>query len=382
MKRIYGTGLFLMVGVIVWSVSGHAAQWSAARRPGGSSPVTRQGTETVICTVTGETVIRGAAAAPQRPFLCRSASEIYRPRVARTQAPPPVPAAETAPVTEEKILVIETEETAVSEPSPAAIPSLPPAAPPMVKASPPPTPSTPSAPGQAKAAASYGKVPPYFIRNDGQLDPAVKYYVKGPRGTVYLTDTEIVFDFLQENPSEEQEGGGEENEPPRPGHDQEENRSFTRLVFRQQFVEPNPAVRLEEAKELPGKINYFIGSKENWRSNIPTMEEVVYHDLYQGIDMKCSFEGANIRQIYTVRPGVDPSRISYRYIGVDGLEIKPEGDLIVLTPFGGFVTRAPKAFQEIDGRRVEREAAFKLLDDDTVAIAVGDYDPQFTLVIE
>jgi len=235
-------------------------------------------------------------------------------------------------------------------------------------------------PPAKQAASSYGKVPPYFIRNDGQLDQAVRYYVKGPRGTVYLTNTEVVFDFLQENPAEE--GEEEEEEPGRGGPEREEKKTFTRLVFRQQFKDSNPEVKVDGEKELPGKINYFVGGKENWHSNIPTVEEVIYHDLYPGINLNCFFEGANIRYRYTVKPGANPLSLVFQYVGIDGLEIKPSGDLIVLTPFGGFVTPAPTITQEVDGKEKAVEGEFNILDDTTVTYKIGPYDKQSPLIIK
>jgi hypothetical protein len=251
-----------------------------------------------------------------------------------------------------------------------------------------PAPSSPAPPEPPekkpaqKPASSYGKVPPYFIQNDGQLDQAVRYYVKGPRGTVYLTATEIVFDFLQENPPEEGEDEESEEEPVRPGPEREEKKTFTRLVFRRQFKDPNQEVKVDGKKELPGKINYFIGGKSNWHSNIPTVEEVVYHDLYPGIDLNCYFEGANIRYRYTVKPGADPARLVFQHVGVDGLELKPSGELIVLTPFGGFVTPVPRITQEIGGEEKEIDGEFTIQDDMTVTYEIGPYDKQLPLIIE
>ncbi|MDP8235224.1 MAG: hypothetical protein P9M08_02465, partial [Candidatus Erginobacter occultus] len=238
-----------------------------------------------------------------------------------------------------------------------------------------------SAPPAPKAASAYGKVPPYFIRNDGQLDPAVRYYVKGPRGTVYLTNTEVVFDFLQENPAEEGEEEGEE-EPGRAGPEREEQKTFTRLVFRQQFQDSNPEVKVDGKKELPGKINYFVGGQDNWHSNIPTVEEVVYHDLYFGINLNCFFEGANIRYRYTVKPGADPGQLVWQYVGIDGLEINPSGDLVVLTSFGGFITPAPRITQEIDGKEQKIEGRFIIENETTATYEIGPYDNRYQLTIE
>jgi len=72
----------------------------------------------------------------------------------------------------------------------------------------------------------------------------------------------------------------------------------------------------------------------------------------------------------------------FQYVGIDGLELKESGDLAVLTPFGGFVTRVPRFYQEIDGKRVDREGSFKLLDETTVTYDIGSYDKQYPLTIE
>lgn len=242
---------------------------------------------------------------------------------------------------------------------------------PAADASPPastPIPAEPEPP-----AAQYGRVPPHFIRNDGQLAEEVGYYLKGPRGTVYLTADEVVFDFLS--------GQAEPPDPSSPPGEEEET-TVSRLVFRLRFSDPDPGAALEGEKELPGKINYFIGDRENWRTSIPTYREVVYRGLYPGIDLACRLEGANIRYRWTVSPGADPGRIKFSYSGVDGLEINPDGDLIVLTPFGGFRTPAPRLRQEIDGPPEEIDGAFVIRDDLSVTLKIAPHDRAFPLVID
>ena len=40
---------------------------------------------------------------------------------------------------------------------------------------------------EARVNDAYGKLPLYFIKNDGQLDKKVDYYVKGAGYTIYFT---------------------------------------------------------------------------------------------------------------------------------------------------------------------------------------------------
>ena len=367
-----------MAGLISMAGNCLSGQWSAARRPRSSTSGSAGTTSTSISKTGSE------FATPTRSFRCRPVSGIHRPR-GRSIAKEPVTS------TTKKAKITPVKPAPVKPAESRELPPPPPLEPPATAVSKP-APDTPGtsdpgdipaapAPPDQKSASSYGKVPPYFIRNDGQLDQAVRYYVKGPRGTVYLTNTEVVFDFLQENPPEEGDEE-EEEEPGRPGPDREEKKTFTRLVFRQQFKDSNPEVKVDGKKELPGKINYFVGGKSNWHSNIPTVEEVFYHDLYPGIDLKCFFEGANIRYRYTVKQGADPGLMVFQYVGTDGLEIKPSGDLIVLTPFGGFITPAPRITQEIEGEEKVIEGEFIIADDTTVTYQIGTYDKQSPLIIK
>jgi hypothetical protein len=234
-----------------------------------------------------------------------------------------------------------------------------------------------------QAAASYGKIPPYFIENRGQqnMPDTVRYYTKGSRGTVYLATTEAVFDFLQEKPAEES-AEEEDREKRQRGPEREEKKVYDRLVFRLKFKGANPEVAVSGEKELPGKINYFIGSQSNWRSNIPTFEEVVYRNLYDGIDLKFNFAGANLESTFTVQPGADPEKIILSYEGIDELKLKPEGDLVAITTFGGFVEKAPRIYQVLGGKEVKVEGKYLLTGDDGYSFEIGDYDSSLPLIIK
>ena len=58
------------------------------------------------------------------------------------------------------------------------------------------------------------------------------------------------------------------------------------IVVRVGLEGGNPASAAASLQELPGKVNYFVGSDpREWRTNIPTYAEIAYHDLYPGIDL-------------------------------------------------------------------------------------------------
>jgi len=236
----------------------------------------------------------------------------------------------------------------------------------------------------AQAAASYGKVSPFFTENHGQVDQAVKYYVKGSRGTVYFTPAEVVYDFLRERESPESEEPEDPERPRGPDRDAEKKKEYDRLVFRAKFSGADPAVVVAGAKELPGKVNYFIGSQANWRPNIPTFEEISYQNLYPDIDLLYRFEGGNPRSRFTVRAGGDPRAIRFSYEGqVNSLELDPDGNLAILTDFGSFGEKSPQAYQEPGGQRTEVPVKFVLSETDkTVSFEIPSYDATLPLIIE
>jgi len=229
------------------------------------------------------------------------------------------------------------------------------------------------------AAPRDTRIPVHFIRNDGQLDREVRYYMKGSRGSVYLTGEAVVFDFYSRGKTTPDHPGPEGKEL---AEAEEDEPAGARLVFRMRILDADPETVVEGRNELPGKINYFVGDRANWRTAIPTFEEVAYREIYPGIDLVCRFTDGNLSYRCSVAPGADPGRIAFRYSGVDGLEINPDGALIVQTAFGGFRNPPPRLYQEIGGGRLDREGTYTLRDNFTVGLIPGPYDLKFPLFID
>ena len=57
--------------------------------------------------------------------------------------------------------------------------------------------ANPSQPDQVKLQADYGSLPLAFIKNQGQVDEEVLYYLKGREGTIYFTKYGIVYDLVK-----------------------------------------------------------------------------------------------------------------------------------------------------------------------------------------
>jgi hypothetical protein len=103
--------------------------------------------------------------------------------------------------------------------------------------------------------------------------------------------------------------------------------SLTRgTVVSLRFVHANPGVQLEARLKLLGKVNYLIGrDPANWRTGLPTYRELVYRNLWPGIDLHLRGEPGRLEYEFHVRTGADPNRIRVAYQGARGLSLTRAG---------------------------------------------------------
>jgi hypothetical protein len=143
-------------------------------------------------------------------------------------------------------------------------------------------------------------------------------------------------------------------------------------------------VKPEARGELEGKVNYFIGNDPAWwRTNIPTFQEVVYPEVYPGIDLVYSGNQRRLKYTFYIQPGSNPNQIQMIYDGIEGVWIdEATGELVIQTEWGEMRDAKPVAYQEIEGVRKEVSISFRLIGEKRVGFAVGNYDPNFRLIID
>jgi hypothetical protein len=168
----------------------------------------------------------------------------------------------------------------------------------------------------ASAAAAS---PTGFIENRGQIDHSVFYYTPGVGASVYFTQGGVVID-LREPRSENEpapeppfvhKGDGSHGPEPAPRRG---------VAVRIDFEDANPSPRIEARGELLTKYNYFLGNEpEKWRTEVPTYAEVVYHDLWPGIDLVYRQEDGRIAYELVLTPGANPELANFHYEGARGV---------------------------------------------------------------
>ena len=214
-----------------------------------------------------------------------------------------------------------------------------------------------------RALAALGNLPATFIENRGQADAQVRYYAAGPRYIFHLTSSSAVLTFLKGSATGA-DGG---------------------VVLAMRFNGANPRVALEAADPVPGDVNYFRGNDPSrWQRGLTRYAEVVYRDLWPGIDLAMRGVPGELKYEFRVRAGGRPSDIRIDYSGADGLAIAEDGALQITTAMGALRDSSPIAWQMIGGTRTAIDSRYVLnAGRNGYSFAVSDaYQPSHELIID
>ncbi len=239
-------------------------------------------------------------------------------------------------------------------------------------------------PTSAAAKVNLGKLPLYFIENQGQSDPQVAYYLQGRDTGVYFTADGITLALQEPAPAAEKDAVQPLHRLARPEPATAET-VRQRWAAKVQFVGAEP-VKPQGRSKTATIVSYFKGPQTNWKTGLPTYTEVAYSNVWPGIEVVYSGDGGHLKTTFHVQPGADPRQIQLAYQGATTVTLTDAGRLAIQTPVGGFEEERPLVYQEIDGRRIPVEARYTLAQTETgdwrYGFALGDYDPSRPLVID
>ncbi len=191
-------------------------------------------------------------------------------------------------------------------------------------------------------------LPAFFIPNAGQAAPEIRYIVRTPGLNAGFTATGAVFQLGQ-------------------------------MTLRVHFARANPDPVIEGEQRLEAAANFLIGNRpQEWKTNLPTYQKILYRNLYPGIDMTYGGTGHRIKSEFLVAPGADPKQIRLEYLGVERLSIEPNGDLLISNGRAEAREEAPVVFQ--NGMRIP--GRYLLLDEHTAGFEIGPFDSSQPLLID
>ena len=220
--------------------------------------------------------------------------------------------------------------------------------------------------GGVRVDRDFGKMPLYFIENQGQLDKEVGFYVQGSDKTLYFTAQGVTFALAGKKAESEE---------------------TQRWVVKLDFVGANPDVRPIGEDRQEAVISYFKGKREDWKTGLPTYRRIVYPEIWDGIDLVYSGSVNKLKYEFVVKPGADTKQIRLAYRGAGNVTVKETGELMVETPVGGFADAAPYAYQEMDGRRAAVSMASTLEEESSEGIFeygfdIGPYERTRPLILD
>ncbi len=276
-----------------------------------------------------------------------------------TSAAPEVPASAATPAT--------TIVTALGQPVLASLGA--PAAP---------KPTEVSAPERARITESFGKLPLYFIENQGQMDGQVSHYLQGRDKSIYFTPQGVTFVLYAPtamlNKKHERLTG---DAPPI------ERQPIERHVVKLDFLNANPDIKPRGHNKTDAIISYFKGKPSDQHTAIPTWLGVTYANLWDGIDLAYDSAESSLKYTFTVTPHADPDLIQLAYRGADSVTLTDAGSLTVTTPAGSLYDGSPIAWQDIAGQRIAVPVSFTLeAATHTISFALGDYDKSHPLTLD
>jgi hypothetical protein len=211
-------------------------------------------------------------------------------------------------------------------------------------------------PADSKVASPFALRLP-FIRNDGQTDDRIGFYVRTASGTTFVMKTGVIVYQLAQGPLAAADPAVLEEE----------------LVGRRVAI-----VR----GDMPAatRVNFFRGNDSaRWQSNVPTYEAVDFGEVYDGIRLTLR-AGRSVEKIFAVQPGARPSDIRLR-LNADRLAVTASGELEASTTAGPVRFTRPVAFQEGPAGRESVDVAY-FLEGDQYGFGVGRYDRSRQLIID
>jgi hypothetical protein len=157
------------------------------------------------------------------------------------------------------------------------------------------------------------------------------------------------------------------------------------------FDHANPTASIVGINQSPAVVNYLIGNDPTqWHTDLPTYSGIVYQQLYRGIELRYEGTGGQLKSTYVIAPGVEPSRLRWRYDGKRRVYVDGMGNLVIELdrPNGQsaedrtLIEQAPVAWQDIERERRSVDASYTLANDGSVGFALGQYDPTYPLTID
>lgn len=135
----------------------------------------------------------------------------------------------------------------------------------------------------------------------------------------------------------------------------------------------------KKTKEAYYENYYNIDGHPEGITKVPSYSDLVFSNVYPGIDWHIYSSGEGLKYDFIVHPGADPYIIQLDYINAINVESIDNGAIKVSTPLGAVTEKRPVAFEYGSNKNVRANWNLK---NKIASFTIGDYDKSKTLIID
>ena len=217
----------------------------------------------------------------------------------------------------------------------------------------------------------------YFTKNNGQWDKQILYKADFRQGKAVITQNSlriIVLDSMNRyfHP----------HNPFIKCNDMEKYCVFSISPYNSNIASSS----ITTAGQTKWYSNYFIGNdKSKYAAHVKSFSDIIYNDVYEGVDWKICFYGSTPKHYYIVKPKADTKQIRTIYKGADSVYID-EGKLYIETKQGLIIEDSLLVYQTDNRQKIKKIPAFYTItkQDDNYIIGydIEEYNNQKDLIID
>ncbi len=195
-----------------------------------------------------------------------------------------------------------------------------------------------------------------FIKNIGQAPKHVAYYIDTPKASIFLNEKgDINYNFIQKNT----------------------NKS---VVIKESMS--TRKLDMEMQNFTSAKVNAIKGKDSNkWHHSIPNSSEILFGEVWDGIDVKLVARPGNIEKIFTVKPFSNTKNILLSLHGTtEPIKIHNE-QLVLSTALGSVTFTKPIAWQIFGNEKIYVPISYRAVNNQ-YGFNLGKYDQAKELIID
>jgi gliding motility-associated-like protein len=211
----------------------------------------------------------------------------------------------------------------------------------------------------------------YFIENRGQWDANVLFRTEVPGGFLFLKAHSLVYVFYDASKIAAQHGKKSVKQTGSRMAVAPDLNTIAAHGVEVQFENAAKLVKHIPKNPVATQFSYFLGKDPgSWAGGVKGFEEVIYENVYDGIDMRIYMYQSTLKYEFLVHPHADASQIRLKYRGASGIALDEKGQAVIKTSLGQFKEAQPYSFQVLNKKTVDVSSQFVLTEGNTLSFAI------------